>query len=317
MMVMKRREPKNNKDVSGIRFGRLIAKEIIYKKPRYWWKCLCDCGNEKLVTLNHLENGAVKSCGCYRTEFKNKIEKGNSYGHWTAIEKSDERDVTGSVMWLCKCRCGIERFVSSSSLSAGKSKSCGCIGKVRLISENKNNKHKRLQKLVGTKFNEFIIEDLLEVKEGLESSFSCRCSCGEELILKQSQLKDNRESCGHLLRGEHHWNYNHELTEEERIANNSRGSNPRYQSFRRSVLKRDGNKCVICDFHREKDMRVHHVYSWNTHTELRYEISNAVTLCPRCHDIQYEGSFHNIYKNGNNTKQQFEEFRNNRKVSNN
>ena len=314
---MKRREPKNNKDVSGIRFGRLIAKEIIYKKPRYWWKCLCDCGNEKLVTLNHLESGAVKSCGCYRTEFKNKIEKGNSYGHWTAIEKSDERDVTGAVMWLCKCRCGIERFVSSSSLSAGKSKSCGCIGKVRLISENKNNKHKRLQKLVGTKFNEFIIEDLLEVKEGLESIFSCRCSCGEELILKQSQLKDNRESCGHLLRGEHHWNYNHELTEEERIANNSRGSNPRYQSFRRSVLKRDGNKCVICDFHREKDMRVHHLYSWNTHAELRYEIGNAVTLCPRCHDIQYEGSFHNIYKNGNNTKQQFEEFRNNRKVNNN
>jgi len=35
---MKRREPKNNKDVSGNRFGRLIAKEIIYKKPRYWWK---------------------------------------------------------------------------------------------------------------------------------------------------------------------------------------------------------------------------------------------------------------------------------------
>ena len=312
---MKRREPKNNKDVSGIRFGRLIAKEIIYKKPRYWWKCLCDCGNEKLVTLNHLESGAVKSCGCYRTEFKNKIEKGNSYGHWTAIEKSDERDVTGAVMWLCKCRCGIERFVSSSSLSAGKSKSCGCIGKVRLISENKNNKHKRLQKLVGTKFNEFIIEDLLEVKEGLESSFSCRCSCGEELILKQSQLKDNRESCGHLLRGEHHWNYNHELTEEERIKDRYTYS-PGIKKWVKDVYRRDGWRCVLCN-HKDngrKGSRIvaHHLNSYRGHEDESTDLKNGVTLCERHHKL-----FHSIYGYGNNTKEQFEEFRNNRKVSNN
>lgn len=232
---------------------------------------------------------------------------GKKFGFWTVNSVFDKGQP--HIFYNCKCVCGTERVIRKTVLRNNQTKSCGCNGNF----------------FVGKRFGMMtVISDVFRKKDG-RIYVKALCDCGtEKIVLKQSLESTLTTSCGcynkFILRsmtGEKHHNYKPELTEEERIANNSRGSNPRYQSFRRSVLKRDGNKCVICDFHREKDMRVHHVYSWNTHTELRYEIGNAVTLCPRCHDIQYEGSFHNIYKNGNNTKQQFEEFRNNRKVNNN
>lgn len=232
---------------------------------------------------------------------------GKKFGFWTVSSVFDKGQ--SHIYYNCKCVCGTERVIRKTILRNNQTKSCGCNGRF----------------FIGKRFGMMtVISDVFRKKDG-RIYVKALCDCGtEKVVMKQSLESTLTTSCGcynkFILRsrtGEKNHNYKPELTEEERVANNSRGSNPRYQSFRRSVLKRDGNKCVICDFRREKDMRVHHVYSWNTHTELRYEIGNAVTLCPRCHDIQYEGSFHNIYKNGNNTKQQFEEFRNNRKVNNN
>jgi len=34
------------KDKTGQRFGRLVVKELISKKPVAKWVCVCDCGNE-------------------------------------------------------------------------------------------------------------------------------------------------------------------------------------------------------------------------------------------------------------------------------
>ena len=232
---------------------------------------------------------------------------GKKFGFWTVSSVFDKGQ--SHIFYNCKCVCGTERVIRKTILRNNQTKSCGCNGRF----------------FIGKRFGMMtVISDVFRKKDG-RIYVKALCDCGtKKVVMKQSLESTLTTSCGcynkFILRsrsGEKHHNYKPELTEEERIANNSRGSNTRYQTFRRSVLKRDGNKCVICDFHREKDMRVHHLYSWNTHAELRYEIGNAVTLCPRCHDIQYEGSFHNIYKNGNNTKQQFEEFRNNRKVNNN
>ena len=56
------------KDISGQRFGLLIAKEPIItrnkKRTRIKWKCQCDCGNITVVTSSNLITGHTKSCGC-------------------------------------------------------------------------------------------------------------------------------------------------------------------------------------------------------------------------------------------------------------
>jgi hypothetical protein len=49
--------------------GRLLRKEI---------QCVCDCGNEKIVTIDNLRKGATRSCGCLKNE--DKITHGHTRG---------------------------------------------------------------------------------------------------------------------------------------------------------------------------------------------------------------------------------------------
>ena len=56
-------------DITGKRFGRLVALEYIGKSR---WLCQCDCGNKKVIRTDHLKNGATISCGCYNREASSK-----------------------------------------------------------------------------------------------------------------------------------------------------------------------------------------------------------------------------------------------------
>jgi hypothetical protein len=53
----------------GSTFGRLtvIAHSHNTAKNSYW-RCLCICGNEKIVGRQNLRGSRVTSCGCYRSE---------------------------------------------------------------------------------------------------------------------------------------------------------------------------------------------------------------------------------------------------------
>jgi len=55
-----------------------------------------------------------------------EINVGECYERWEVIAPSDERDSGGSVMWLCKCKCGTERLVRGKDLRNKRSRSCGC-----------------------------------------------------------------------------------------------------------------------------------------------------------------------------------------------
>ena len=69
---------KNNfKDLTGQRFGKLIAKQPIFNenKKRYDWLCQCDCGNDIIVLGSSLTNGNTKSCGCIKSIGESNIEK--------------------------------------------------------------------------------------------------------------------------------------------------------------------------------------------------------------------------------------------------
>ena len=60
-------------DITGQRFGRLVAVELIPKEERTWsnkeraWRCKCDCGNEVIVRQRNLRGARMtQSCGCVR-----------------------------------------------------------------------------------------------------------------------------------------------------------------------------------------------------------------------------------------------------------
>lgn len=60
-------------DITGQRFGKLVAIELIPKEERTWsnkeraWRCKCDCGNEVIVRQRSLRGARMtQSCGCVR-----------------------------------------------------------------------------------------------------------------------------------------------------------------------------------------------------------------------------------------------------------
>jgi hypothetical protein len=61
-------------DKTGQRFGRLVVKELISKRPVAKWVCVCDCGSEVSVWGGHLKSGVTRSCGCLLTD-SNKEKK--------------------------------------------------------------------------------------------------------------------------------------------------------------------------------------------------------------------------------------------------
>ncbi len=60
-------------DISGQRFGRLVAKEKAFRSNGSTrWLCVCDCGKDCIVGLSQLKSSNTFSCGCLRKEMAAK-----------------------------------------------------------------------------------------------------------------------------------------------------------------------------------------------------------------------------------------------------
>ena len=64
----------------GQKFNRLkVIKFVEIKNHNAMWLCRCDCGNEIIVSGNHLLTHNTKSCGCLKNE-KVKLAKYKKHG---------------------------------------------------------------------------------------------------------------------------------------------------------------------------------------------------------------------------------------------
>ena len=119
-------------DLTGQRFGRLVALEPTYKNGKTAWVCKCDCGVEKVIDTSHLRQGDTKSCGCLHKEKARERGLANAqnllgkrFGKLTVIEKT-ERRYRGSIVWKCRCDCGDITYVRTDILnSPSGTRSCG------------------------------------------------------------------------------------------------------------------------------------------------------------------------------------------------
>jgi len=101
-IVYKGRYPKN--DLVGLRFERLLVLSFEGRDrgTRAYWRCLCDCGEEKVVAGSSLTDRCSKSCGCLRREMANVKNTSHEplHGMWGEGVY---------VSWACmKCRCNWE-----------------------------------------------------------------------------------------------------------------------------------------------------------------------------------------------------------------
>lgn len=95
------------KDLTGVRFGRLVAKSFFRRKTnhgsRVVWVCVCDCGKKVTAMSTQLLTGSSRSCGCIRAEYL--------IGNQSRLLHGDTRNNSTSRLWRIwsgmrsRCRC--------------------------------------------------------------------------------------------------------------------------------------------------------------------------------------------------------------------
>lgn len=91
------------KDLTGMRFGRLVAMSRVETKPgthpRWVWRC--DCGAQKDIRVERVKDGTTTSCGCYHLErirTKGGISRTPAYGR-AAVRLRQARQLSRTPGW--------------------------------------------------------------------------------------------------------------------------------------------------------------------------------------------------------------------------
>lgn len=177
------------RDVSGQRFGRLVALEPTAQRNKSGstiWRCRCDCGKEVLTPITQLTGGYTKSCGCLgHPPLKDYV--GKRFGHLVVTSYAGKDK--GMHRWNCVCDCGKETVVGQTLLQSGKTKSCGCNG------------NPPLEDLTGAVFGRLTVLGKAESQKG-SGYWRCRCECGKETVVRYGNLiSGHTKSCGCLQAG--------------------------------------------------------------------------------------------------------------------
>ncbi len=125
----------SRKDLTGQRFGRLVVQEMLwqYQNKKNYCRCLCDCGNEKIVQNTMLTCGDTVSCGCYHRERTQELFRKDYTGMTNAygtrlLRRTTERNSQGQEMWECQCGgCGSIFLASPTKVLNNHNASCGCV----------------------------------------------------------------------------------------------------------------------------------------------------------------------------------------------
>ena len=223
---------------------------------------------------------------------------GKKYSRLTLLNYVDSK--RHGHFFECKCDCGNTKIVELHKLEVNKTKSCGCYNKERTA------KMKAVD-LTGMKFYQLtVIEQCVTRSRQGQVKWKCLCDCGNFSYPTTSRLKNGKsKTCGGTKHrsGPNSYFWNHDMPDEVRYAGRRGICNPKNSEFKRLVKERDGYKCILTGS--GSQLVVHHLYDWHSNPELRFDISNGITLTKKVHDL-----FHKIYgKRKGNTPEQFEEFK--------
>lgn len=204
---------------------------------------------------------------------------GMVFGKLTVIEESG-RDRFQRCIWLCKCSCGNNVRIVGGNLTSGNTSSCGCIKKSGI------NVHKL--NLVGRRFGNLIVLEMIGRNKRKSVMWSCQCDCGNMIKVVGSNLTSgNTKSCGCYKTGRN---------VETHTTHGISGTAAYYEikklvrgmidiEWSRKIdklLKQYQCRCVVCGT--SNCLSTDHVYP----LARGYKLSpgNAVRLCMKCNNYK-------------------------------
>lgn len=181
-------------DLTGQQFGRLTVicrTENTTKSRGARWLCECTCGARISVASTHLRDGHVKSCGCLNSEMASarntKDLTGKVFGRLTVLYRI-ENGTGCHARWRCRCTCGRETDVWSTSLIEGNTTSCGCY--------NEERKHDQRIDLTGQRFGKLTVIGFSGTSRH-GTLWHTRCDCGVYHDVTYGALTSGQtRSCG-------------------------------------------------------------------------------------------------------------------------
>lgn len=307
-------------DISQKIFGKWRAVKRDSSKMRNW---ICEClGCNKIFSIEKfcLTSGGSLSCKfcCFSKERRIEIGvrsrkrnirdlAGLKIGKWF-VKSKDLELRNRNRKWICICECGIEKSIRENVLinkTNLKCQRCACIENAR------KGALKSIKQMEGQKIGRLKVlrRDLTRTKK---IYWECLCECGKTKYISGENLRNKHsQSCGCLkeeMKGNKSPHWRHDLTQKEREDSKHRNENPQNRIWRNEVYKKNNYACKVCG---QKDtvLNAHHLNGWRDFKEQRFDVDNGIALCLKCHK-----EFHRIYKNKQNTKEQFEEYLNKKSI---
>lgn len=232
--------------------------------------------------------------------YSSKNMLGKIFDRLIVINKSDEKDSSRILYWLCQCECGTIKSIRGDGLRKGSVRSCGCLQKEVVASIGSIN-------ILGSKFGRLTVIEKTNKRLNRNIIWKCQCDCGNFCYVSSRSLRKNKtKSCKcyqkdllkQNLSGEKHFNWR---------GGSSKLKN-KYptewtEELRESIRNRDLRKCQFpnCEYDDTKEqpkLSVHHINSDKNNCDP----SNLISLCLRHHMIiehnvrYWESYFYNIIK---------------------
>lgn len=175
--------------------------------------------------------------------------------------------------WCSGCRCWKVRdaFCLDASRGDGLGSKCYSCRRVDVPRTTKG----RISTFKGRHHSEECKRKLSEARKGSKSPMDGR-QHSLESRKKMSATKRERDSA---VKGPAHHAYKDGKMPERRGLRFTM----EYKRWRFDVFARDGFKCQDCGDARGGNLHAHHLKPFADFPELRFEVSNGLTLCRKCH----------------------------------
>lgn len=117
-------------DVTGERYGALVALYPTEQRLQnsIGWMFQCNCSNKRILPLNRVRYGQIKSCGCHINTVHGKRKQrdliGKKFGSLTVVESLGQSGGKGHYISKVRCDCGYEFTTRDTFLVCGRKVQC-------------------------------------------------------------------------------------------------------------------------------------------------------------------------------------------------